>query len=150
MRALLASAALIPGACLYSVGSTAADDAETITALRAMALELDQAYADEDMATIEQMLEPDHRSIAARYGGAAALTEQVGTFDRLERRNFDYSPVEVEFLTPDIALVSFEKSTEGSFEGQPLPSRVAVSEIWRRHGDRWLQRLYQETVIAPP
>lgn len=143
----LPACALILGLCLVCAGPAAADDAET---LRAAALELDQAYTDEDIATIEQMLEPDHTSIAARYGGAAGLNAQVGTFDRLERRNFDYSPVEVEFLSPDIALVTFEKSTEGTFEGEALPSRVIVSEIWRRHGDSWLQRLYQETALAPP
>lgn len=123
-----------------------ADDASEI---RSAVVELDQAYAKGDLSEIRRMLVPDHVSIAARYGGAAAVDAQVKTFKDLERQSLDYSAIDIEFLTPDIALVNFEKSYRGSYKGRPLPARVSVSEVWLRQMDgRWLQRLYQETAIA--
>jgi ketosteroid isomerase-like protein len=134
-------------ACHAFALSAAADEAATVAELKAAAVELDQAYANEDVATIERMVLPDHVSIAPRYGGAASQDAQIATFEQLERRHFDYSPIEVALLTPDVALVTFEKSYEGTYKGVPLPSRVVVSEIWLKQDDTWRQRLYQETPI---
>jgi len=128
----------------------AADEAATLAELEAAALQLDKAYADQDVATIQGMILPNHASIAPRYGGAAALDAQIETFEDLERTHFDYSPIEVELLGPDVALVTFEKSYAGTFKGTTLPPRVFVSEIWLRREGTWQQRLYQETPIETP
>jgi ketosteroid isomerase-like protein len=125
-----------------------ADEAATVADIRSAALELDKAYADEDVSTIERMILPDHVSIAPRYGGAASPTEQVASFDQLERDHFDYSPIDIALLAPDIALVTFEKSYTGTFRGKALPPRVFVSQIWLKQDDSWRQRLYQETAIV--
>lgn len=132
--------------CLLFAFAAWADDASEI---RSAVVELDEAYAKEDVSEIQRMLVPDHVSIAARYGGAAAVAAQVETFKDLERQSLDYSAINIEFLAPDIALVNFEKSYKGSYKGRPLPARVSVSEVWLRQEDgSWLQRLYQETAIA--
>lgn len=128
----------------------AADEAATVAGLAAAAMQLDKAYAEQDVATIERMIVPNHASIAPRYGGAASVDAQFETFDDLERTHFDYSPIEVELLGPDVALVTFEKSYAGTYKGAALPPRVFVSEIWLRQGDTWQQRLYQETPIEKP
>jgi len=146
MKTRLAVAAAL-AACLFHVLPAMADEAATIAEIRAAVVEVDQAYADEDLATIERLTTSDHVSIAPRYGGAALKEGQLATFEALERRNFDYSPIEVELLAPDIALVGFEKSYEGTFQGVPLPPRVIVSEVWLRRDGTWRQRLYQETPI---
>ena len=94
------------------------------------------------------MTTSDQLSIASRYGGPAERALQLETFKNLERTTFDYSPIEVEFLKPDIALVTFEKSYKGTFDGTALPARVIVGEIWLKQGEAWLQRFYQETPVA--
>lgn len=136
--------------CNTHAPPAAADDTATLAELQAAALQLDKAYADQDVATIQGMILPNHASVAARYGGAAHLSAQIETFDDLERTHFDYSPIEVELLSPDIALITFEKSYAGTYKGKTLPARVFVSEIWLRQGDTWQQRLYQETPIDQP
>jgi len=137
-------------ACHAIALPAAADEAATLAEIEAAALQLDQAYADQDVATIQGMIMPNHASIAPRYGGAAALDAQIETFEDLERTHFDYSPIEVELLAPNVALVTFEKSYAGTFKGASLPPRVFVSEIWLKQGATWQQRLYQETPIERP
>jgi hypothetical protein len=134
-------------ACEVLALPSAADEAATIDEIKSAVLELDKAYADEDRSTIERLILPNHVSIAPRYGGAATLNEQVDTFEQLERAHFDYSPIEVELLSPDIALVTFEKSYSGTYKGVTLPPRVFVSEVWLRQSGMWRQRIYQETPI---
>jgi ketosteroid isomerase-like protein len=131
--------------CLLFAFAARADDTSQI---RSAVVELDQAYANKDVSTIGRMILPDHVSIAARYGGAATVEAQVATFKETEREALDYSPIDIKFLTPGIAIVTFEKSYKGTFQGRPLPSRVSVSEVWLKQQDStWLQRLYQETAI---
>jgi ketosteroid isomerase-like protein len=134
-------------ACHVHALPAAADEAATVAEIKAAVVELDQAYANEDVSTIERMILPNHVSIAPRYGGAASQEAQIATFEELERTHFDYSPIDVELLSPDVALATFEKSYTGTYQGAPLPPRVFVSEIWLRQGDTWRQRLYQETPI---
>lgn len=130
--------------CLVTLPARA-DDAPDLDKLKADVIALDQAYADGDAATIESLQTPDFMSITARYVGPADAEQQNAT----KRKHLDHSPVEVVLLSPDIALVTFEKSYEGTYKGKPLPPRVAIGAIWIRQDGKWLNRTYQETQIAP-
>lgn len=148
MRVRIAIAAAALGAGQLLAPPAAADEPASVAGLKAAVVELDQAYANEDTATIRRMIAPDAVSIAPRYGGAASPDEQIGTFEEIERTHSDYSPIEVVLLRPDVALVTFEKSYTGTYKGAALPPRVFVSEIWLKDGDTWLNRFYQETPIG--
>ncbi len=134
-------------ACSLHVLPAIADDAAAIAEIKSAVLQIDKAYADEDVSTIERMILPNQVSIAPRYGGAATPDTQIKAFEHLEREHFDYSPMDVELLSPGVALVTFEKSYAGTYKGTTLPPRVFVSEIWLRQENGWRQRLYQETPI---
>jgi ketosteroid isomerase-like protein len=134
-------------ASAFYVLPAAADDAATIAEIKAAVLKIDKAYADEDPATIKAMILPDQVSIAPRYGGAASPDAQIKAFEHLDRSHFDYSPIDVELLSPTVALATFEKSYSGTYKGTTLPPRVFVSEIWLKRDDGWRQRFYQETPI---
>jgi len=56
----------------FHASSAIADEAATIAELKSVVVELDQAYANEDVATIKRMIAPDAVSITPRYGGARA------------------------------------------------------------------------------
>jgi ketosteroid isomerase-like protein len=136
-------------AMLFLASAAFADDAETIESLKSDVITLDQAYADEDVATIESLLAPDFVGITARYGGPAEVEQQIAAFEDTQRKHLDHSPVEVVLLSPDIAFVTFQKTYEGTYKGKPLPPRVAVGAIWVKQDGKWLNRTYQETEIAP-
>ena len=134
-------------ACSFPMLPATADEAATIAEIKSAVLEIDQAYADEDVSTIKRMILPDQVSIAPRYGGAASPDAQIKAFEHLEREHFNYSPMDVALLSPTVALITFEKSYTGTYKGTTLPPRVFVSEIWLKKEEGWRQRLYQETPI---
>lgn len=137
-------------ACLFQAPSATADEAETIAEVRAAVEKIDKAFADQDVATIESMFTPDHISIAARYGGAIRTDDQLEAIGALERKAFDLTPVDVVLIAPGAALVTYQQSYTGTYQDEPLPPRVFVTQIWLDQDGKWLQRLYQESPIASP
>lgn len=73
--------------------------------------EIEKAFADRDMATIKRMFMPDHISVAARYGGALRLPEQLKTIRALQRATFDVALVDVTLPAPGVALVTVKNLT---------------------------------------
>jgi len=136
--------------CLLPVWTATADEAESIAEVKAAVAAIEQAFADQDLPTIERMFTSDHISIATRYGGPVLLPEQFATVDRLKRTTFDVTPYHVRMIGDDAAMVTYEQSYDGTYDGEPLPPRVVVSQIWLMEEGAWKQLLYQETPIAPP
>jgi ketosteroid isomerase-like protein len=136
--------------CLFHTAPTAADEAETMAEVKAAVTEIEQAFIDQDVTTIERMFTPDHISIAERYSGAVHVPEQLETIDVLKRESFDLTPLDVRLLGADAALVTYQQSYSGTYEGKALPPRVFVSQIWLKQDGAWRQLLYQETQIPPP
>ena len=134
-------------ACSFPMLPATADEAATIAEIKSAVLKIDKAYADKNVSTIKRMILPDQVSIATRYGGAASPDAQIKALEHQKRKHFDYSSMDVELLSPTIALITFEKSVSGTYEATYFPPRVFVSEIWLRKEGRWRQRLYQETQI---
>ena len=128
----------------------ASSDAATANEIRAAVQKIEKAFADQDVVTIERMYAPDHISIAARYGGALRMPEQLETIVRLKRTTFDVSLLDVKLLSTDAALVTYEESYSGTYEGETLPPRVFISQIWLKQDGAWRQSFYQETPIAQP
>jgi hypothetical protein len=78
------------------------------------------------------------------------LPEQFETIAALKRKTFDVTPLDATLLGTDTALVTYEESYSGTFEGEALPSRVFISQIWVKRDGAWRQRFFQETPIASP
>ena len=43
----------------------------------------------------------------------------------------------------------FTAKNEGTFKGRSLPSPVFVTSLFVKRDGRWLERLYQTTVLKP-
>jgi len=127
----------------------ASNDAATVDEIKAAALELAKAFADQNVEAIRQLTSADHVSLAANYGKPVALDDQLAALAEFHHRPFEFSSLEVTLLGDGAALVNFENSLAGSWQGKPLPSRVYVTEIWLKRDGKWRQRLYQETPVAP-
>lgn len=129
--------------------SVLADDASTIAEVTAAKAILDQAFQDRDADAIESMVTPDHLSVTSYYGVPFNTDDQLATLSEFDAHYFDFSEPTITVFSDDSAMVTFENSYTGTFQGRPLPERVFVSEIWEKQGGKWLQGLYQETPIAP-
>ena len=90
---------------------------------------------------------PDQRSVTFAYDGARTVDQQLASLKSLDIEVYDAIPPTYEMLGTDAALVTYQQSYRGTFEGNPLPGRVFVGEIWVQKGNTWLQKYYQETVI---
>lgn len=142
---------LIVAVSLWTVvaGSMAtADDAHLAEELKAARLTLDTAFQNGDAATIKSMVTPDHLGVTSYNPGAFATDEQIANLSKFVGKYFDFSKTKVDVLGPDAAMITFENSLSGTYNGKPLPSRVFVTEIWTRSSGKWLQKFYQETPIA--
>lgn len=87
-------------------------------------------------------------SIPKASGKAFTIAEQMESLEQYKARLFDVTDEQVVLLGDDAALVTFEKSYDGTFAGKPLPKRVFVSALWSKEDGRWLQAFYQETAIV--
>lgn len=125
-----------------------ADEAAMRMEVERAAKLLDEAYVDQDAALIETMVTSDHRSVTTYYGKPFTVAEQMKTLDQYKARLFDVTDEHVVLLGNDAALITFEKSYDGTFAGKTLPKRVFVSALWSKEDGKWLQAFYQETAIG--
>jgi Domain of unknown function (DUF4440) len=134
---------------LFPAILASADNAAIVAEVTQAKVALDQAFQDRDATKIEAMVTPDHLSVTSYYGVPFTTDDQLATLAEFDAHYFDFTEPTVTVFSEDSAMVTFENSYVGTFQGRPLPSRVFVSEIWQKQNGTWLQGLYQETPIAP-
>jgi hypothetical protein len=137
-------------AAALAIAATAAapaDEAADIAAVEAQRTALGQAYENGDADAIRGLMTPDQRSVTFVYEGPQTVDEQVATLKDLKVEVYDAIPPTVDLLGPDAALVTYEQSYRGTYNGNPLPGRVFIGEVWVKIDGKWLQKLYQETII---
>lgn len=128
--------------------SATADDSALAAELSQASAALDQAFVDHDRAAIEALTTDDHVAMTPFYGRPFTIPEQFAVLDRLTITQVDRSAPRLAALGPDAAMVTYENSYEGSYDGAPLSERVYVTEIWVREGGGWVQRQFQETPLS--
>jgi len=128
--------------------SATADDSALAAELSQASAALDQAFVDHDRAAIEALTTDDHVAMTPFYGRPFTIPEQFAVLDSLIITQVDRSSPTTVALGPDAAMVTYENSYQGSYDGAPLSERVYVTEIWVREGGAWLQRQFQETPLS--
>jgi hypothetical protein len=136
---------------LLAVGASVAmaDDAATITAVKAALAALDDAFARQDGDAIKRMTTADHIAITSYYGAPKSVAEQIASLSDLKFKETAVSEVAVTLFGSDAAAIMFTAKNEGTFKGRPLPSPVFVTSLFVKRDGRWLERLYQTTVLKP-
>ena len=148
MRSFLRAASLVVALVAFS-NAPCADEASIADDVKQAQIRLDRAFVQQDSATIMAMVTPDQVAITPYLRKPVPIAGQIETLAEFKARLFDITPAVVDLIGEDAALLTFEKSYEGTFEGRPLPARVYVSSLWTKESGTWLQRLYQETAIEP-
>ncbi len=144
LRQIIAAAG---AAMLIQILPASADDAPVAAEIKAAMFKLNDAFAAQDVNTIESMVTPDHLGVSSYYGRPLDTEEQIATIGDFKAEYFDFTDPVVTVLGPNAAQITFENSFRGTFEDKPLPPRVFVSEIWLKQDGKWRQQLYQETPI---
>ena len=117
--------------------------------LRRQILEAYEAINDAvergDSETFRSLTTENHVSIATFGDPDMPAWQKIQKAHLQGYRRRIVSRVEVEALAPDVAAQRFDAELEGSFEGTPLPRRVATTIIYQRQRGQWHERFFQET-----
>ncbi len=108
---------------------------------------INEAFELQDASAIEALTTEDHVAITSYYDGAMDLDQQLATAADLIFTQKPVSEMVVQAIGPDVAVLRFTAEMHGSFKGEPIPSKAAVTLIWQRQDGKWLERLYQETPL---
>ncbi|WP_421725111.1 nuclear transport factor 2 family protein [Bauldia sp.] len=129
------------------VSAPAVADDPDLTEFDAIRDELNAAFAAQNVDKIKTMMTPDHVAATTYYGGPLDTPTELEAVLKFNVDEAEFTPSKVSLLAPTVALVTYENTYVGTFDGEPLPPKVFVSEIWVQQDGTWLQRLYQETPI---
>ena len=67
------------------------------------------------------------------------------SFTDLKVNDVRFEDFRVEYAGRDGALVTYVAHVDATYQGQPLPPRVAVSSLWVRRGRQWKLLFHQAT-----
>ncbi len=137
---------------LLAVGASVADadNAATINAVKAAISALDDAFARRDGEAIKGLMTTDHLAVTSYYGAPKSVAEQIASLPDLTKfKETPVSGVVVSLLGSDAAAITFTAKNEGAFKGRPLQSPVFVTSLYVKRDGKWLERLYQTTVLKP-
>jgi ketosteroid isomerase-like protein len=148
MRNFFLAVSLIAALAMHPQVSSA-DEASVHDDVKQAQVRLDQAFVQQDSAAIMALVTADQVAITPYLRRPVPIAGQIETLAAFKARLFDITPAEVDLIGEGAALLTYEKSYEGTFEGRPLPARVFVSSLWEKEDGKWRQRLYQETAIDP-
>lgn len=133
---------------MAAVAPAARSDDAARQEVEAALRKLNEAFASGNARAIRGLVTDDHTATTTYYGGLADLDEQLRTLPDLKQSEYKAGPMAVRFVAPDTAVISYALKQNGTFRGQPLPPTCAVTAVWVRKGDKWLEAHYQETPTA--
>lgn len=130
---------------MFAPTSISADENRLAQSLNHAQLALQNAFRDDDPAKIRSMFTADHQAVTPYYGTFVSTEEQLRTLSEFDFTYRIVTEPQVDVLSETVALITYESTYDGTFQDKPMPKRVAITEVWVKEGERWLQRLYQET-----
>jgi ketosteroid isomerase-like protein len=150
MRSVVALLSLMLVPAPIDLVMAQSNQAEIITAIDAASGTLDEAFVAGDAEGIRSMMTEDHIAVTPFYADPLSVDEQIASLTDLTGYNQTVvGNVSVSLLSPDVALRTFEAKLEGSYKGNPLPSRVFINETLVKRNELWIERFYQVTTLPP-
>lgn len=111
--------------------------------------EIGAAFARQDFDEIKTFFAPDHL-VVTTYTGVSPVSEYLpDAIKNLDIRSAKVEDHQLVKLGPGVYMRTYYVENEGTFHGKTLPERVLATQIWVQRDGRWVQRLYQETPLAP-
>jgi hypothetical protein len=114
--------------------------------LAAAVAELQTAFNEHNRDKVTALVTDSHVSIMsyARFDGRAQLLDHMKDYAFQSYRMDELTTTP---LGPEVALVSFRGTLDGTYAGKPLPRDVLVGQVWLRQDGNWREATYQETPL---
>jgi hypothetical protein len=126
----------------------AQDKAEREKALLANEMKVTEAVAKGDKATFTSMVANDAWS--ADNTGITKVSDFVTMFDQIKVSTWKITDPKVLLVDANNAVVIYTWTGAGTFQGQPIPSKVYAATVWTKKGEKWLVAYHQESEAAKP
>ena len=84
-----------------------AGDGQVAEELKVARQMLDDAFSNNDVATIRSMVTPDHVGVTSYYRGSFTAEEEIATLSEFKGRYFDFSDTKVDVLGDNAAMITF-------------------------------------------
>lgn len=111
--------------------------------------EIGAAFARQDFDEIKGFFAPDHL-VVTTYTGVSPVSEYLpDAIKNLDIKSAKIEDPQLVKLGPGVYMRTYYVENEGTFHGKALPQRVFATQIWVQRDGKWVQRLYQETPLAP-
>ncbi len=108
-----------------------------------------QAWVDGDGEAYRNLLTEDAVFVVAGAGittGREAVVADVNN-NNCEIENLEFSDFKLRKLSPDIAVLTYNATSDTTCEGQRLPSAVYSTTVYVRQEGEWRTTSYQETAL---
>jgi hypothetical protein len=101
-----------------------------------------------DKSGYAALIAPHFLAITDR--GLMSTAQNLQEIDDMTVETYSTSNFKVNFLTEDVALLTYRAKWKGLYKEMPFDESNYSAALWVRHGDEWLDEYYQETIIHPP
>jgi hypothetical protein len=92
----------------------------------------------------------DNFIIVEQFGvarGKSVVVNQI-TSAACDVTSYSLSDTKVDWLTKDMALVTYKADQDATCGGQKIPSPVYAASLWQKKNGQWLSVYHQETVAG--
>lgn len=79
----------------------------------------------------------------------AAMIKSFGEA-KCEIKSYSFSDEQMSMLGPDVAVLTFKGTQDGTCDGKKVPAEVWASSVYVREGDKWKSFLYVENPVTDP
>lgn len=114
---------------------------------------VNEAVMKGDAAGFQALVAPDSWSIDP-MGGRASTADFVKQFDAMTKEmkmtSWDLTDFQTYWVNPNVAVLTYKWTGQGTYQGQPIPSPVWASTVWARRGGKWQAVFHQESPAGPP
>ncbi|HEV2296930.1 MAG TPA: nuclear transport factor 2 family protein [Candidatus Acidoferrales bacterium] len=100
-----------------------------------------------DKSGYAALMAPHFLAITDR--GLMNTPQNLQEIDDMNVETYATTNFKVNFLSKDVALLTYRAKWKGSYQGKPFDESNYSAAIWARRGGQWLDDYYQETIIPP-
>jgi hypothetical protein len=111
-----------------------------------------EAVAKADAAGFKQHVAAESWSIDPMAGrmSTAMFLEQFDQMAKdMKMTSWDITDVQTLWVNPNVAVLTYKWTGQGTYQGQPIPSPTWASTVWARRNGKWVALFHQESA-APP
>lgn len=125
-------------------GMSVDEKSRNLIALELSTWELEK---NKDKDGYARLMAPHYLAITDR--GLMNTAQNLQEIDDMNVQMDSTSNFKVNFLTQDVALLTYRAKWKGFYQGKPFDESNYSAAIWARRGGQWLDEYYQETIIPP-